>query len=212
MSVNLKVYDIKAQEVGSVKLSDSVFAADYNEPLIHQVVVAYLANQRQGTKRTLNRGEVRGRAAKPWRQKHTGRARQGSRRSNLWIKGGMAFALRPRDFSQKINKTAKRSAFVSAISEKTRQKDVLVVDGFNFKDNKTKQMASVLEAFKLDKSVLIVLDKADKNVMLATRNIPNAQVVNYDLLNTYEVVSNNKLMFTKEAIKKLEEAYTDGNK
>ena len=211
MSVNLKVYDVKAQEVGSVKLNDSVFAADYNEPLIHQVIVAYLANQRQGTKRTLNRGEVRGRAAKPWRQKHTGRARHGSRRSNLWIKGGMAFALRPRDFSQKINKTAKRSAFVSAISEKTRQKDVLVVDGFNFKDNKTKQMASVLEAFKLDKSVLIVLDKADKNVMLATRNIPNAQVVNYDLLNTYEVVSNNKLMFTKEAIKKLEEAYTDGN-
>ena len=104
MAVNLKVYDMKAQEVGSVKLSDSVFAADYNEPLIHQVVVAYLANQRQGTKRTLNRGEVRGRAAKPWRQKHTGRARHGSRRSNLWIKGGMAFALRPRDFSQKINK------------------------------------------------------------------------------------------------------------
>lgn len=211
MSVNLKVYDVKAQEVGSIKLNDSVFAADYNEPLIHQVIVAYLANQRQGTKRTLNRGEVRGRAAKPWRQKHTGRARHGSRRSNLWIKGGMAFALRPRDFSQKINKTAKRSAFVSAISQKTRQNEVLVVDGFNFKDNKTKQMANVLKAFKLDKSVLIVLDKADKNVMLATRNIANAQVVNYDLLNTYEVVSNSKLMFTKEAIKKLEEAYTDGN-
>lgn len=211
MSVNLKVYDMKAQEVGSVKLSDSVFAADYNEPLIHQVVVAYLANQRQGTKRTLNRGEVRGRAAKPWRQKHTGRARQGSRRSNLWIKGGMAFALRPRDFSQKINKTAKRAAFVSAISQKARQKEVLVVDKFDFKDNKTKQMVAVLDAFKLDKSVLIVLDAANKNVMLASRNIKNAKVVNYDLLNTYEVVSNSKLMFTKDAIKKLEEAYTDGN-
>ena len=211
MSVNLKVYDMKAQEVGSVKLSDSVFAADYNEPLIHQVVVAYLANQRQGTKRTLNRGEVRGRAAKPWRQKHTGRARHGSRRSNLWIKGGMAFALRPRDFSQKINKTAKRAAFVSAISQKARQKEVLVVDKFDFKDNKTKQMVAVLDAFKLDKSVLIVLDAANKNVMLASRNIKNAKVVNYDLLNTYEVVSNSKLMFTKDAIKKLEEAYTDGN-
>ena len=211
MSVNLKVYDMKAQEVGSVKLSDSVFAADYNEPLIHQVVVAYLANQRQGTKRTLNRGEVRGRAAKPWRQKHTGRARHGSRRSNLWIKGGMAFALRPRDFSQKINKTAKRAAFVSAISQKARQKEIVVVDKFDFKNNKTKQMAAVMDAFKFEKSVLIVLDEANKNVMLASRNIPNAQVVNYDLLNTYEVVSTNKLMFTKEAIKKLEEAYTDGN-
>ncbi len=211
MSVNLKVYDMKAQEVGSVKLSDSVFAADYNEPLIHQVVVAYLANQRQGTKRTLNRGEVRGRAAKPWRQKHTGRARHGSRRSNLWIKGGMAFALRPRDFSQKINKTAKRNAFISAISQKARQNEVLVVDKFDFANNKTKQMVAVFDAFKLDKSVLIVLDAADKNVMLASRNIPNAQVVNYDLLNTYEVVSTNKLLFTKEAIKKLEEAYTDGN-
>lgn len=211
MAVNLKVYDMKAQEVGSVKLSDSVFAADYNEPLIHQVVVAYLANQRQGTKRTLNRGEVRGRAAKPWRQKHTGRARHGSRRSNLWIKGGMAFALRPRDFSQKINKTAKRAAFISAISEKARQKDILVVDKLDFKTNKTKQMVAVLEAFKLDKSVLIVLDAANKNVMLASRNIENAQVVNYDLLNTYEVVANQKLLFTKDAIKKLEEAYTDGN-
>ena len=211
MAVNLKVYDMKAQEVGSVKLSDSVFAADYNEPLIHQVVVAYLANQRQGTKRTLNRGEVRGRAAKPWRQKHTGRARQGSRRSNLWIKGGMAFALRPRDFSQKINKTAKRAAFISAISQKARQNEIIVVDKFDFKDNKTKQMANVLESFKLDKSVLIVLDAANKNVLLASRNIQNAQVVNYDLLNTYEVVANSKLMFTKDAIKKLEEAYTDGN-
>ena len=211
MSVNLKVYDMKAQEVGSVKLSDSVFAADYNEPLIHQVVVAYLANQRQGTKRTLNRGEVRGRAAKPWRQKHTGRARQGSRRSNLWIKGGMAFALRPRDFSQKINKTAKRAAFISAISQKARQNEIIVVDKFDFKDNKTKQMVNVLESFKLDKSVLIVLDAANKNVLLASRNIQNAQVVNYDLLNTYEVVANSKLMFTKDAIKKLEEAYTDGN-
>ncbi len=211
MSVNLKVYDMKAQEVGSVKLSDSVFAADYNEPLIHQVVVAYLANQRQGTKRTLNRGEVRGRAAKPWRQKHTGRARQGSRRSNLWIKGGMAFALRPRDFSQKINKTAKRAAFISAISQKARQNEIIVVDKFDFKDNKTKQMVKVLESFKLDKSVLIVLDAANKNVLLASRNIQNAQVVNYDLLNTYEVVANSKLMFTKDAIKKLEEAYTDGN-
>jgi large subunit ribosomal protein L4 len=211
MSANLKVYDMKANVVGSIKLSDAVFAVPYNESLIHQVVVAYLANQRQGTKRTLNRGEVRGRAAKPWKQKHTGRARHGSRRSNLWIKGGMAFALRPRDFSQKINKTAKRVAFLSALSAKAEQNDIVVVDNLNLKSNKTKQMAEIFEAFKFDKSVLIVLDEANKNVMLASRNIKNAEVVNYDLLNTYQVVSKNKIMITKEAIKKLEEAYTDGN-
>ena len=187
MSVTTKVYDMKAQEVGSIKLSDAVFKAPYNEALIHQVVVAYLANQRQGTKSTLNRGEVRGRARKPWRQKHTGRARQGSRRGPQWIKGGMAFALKPRDFSQKVNKTAKRIAFCSALSEKLAQKEITVVDKFTFKTNKTKQM-------------------------LACRNLPKVSVVNYDLLNTYEVVANNRILFTQNAIKKLEEAYTDGSK
>ena len=211
MSVKTKVYDQEAKEVGSMTLSDAVFAVPYNEPLIHQVVVAYLANQRQGTKRTLNRGEVRGRAKKPWRQKHTGRARHGSRRSNLWIKGGMAFALRPRDFSQKINKTARKVAFCSALSAKVEQKDVVVVDKFGFETNKTKQMAKVLENFKFDKTVLVVIDSADKNVILASQNIPNVEVVNVDLINTYQVVVANKVMFTKEAVKKLEEAYTDGS-
>lgn len=212
MSVTTKVYDMKAQEVGSIKLSDAVFGAAYNEPLIHQVVVAYLANQRQGTKRTLNRGEIRGRAKKPWRQKHTGRARQGSRRGPQWIKGGMAFALRPRDFSQKINKTAKKIAFCSALSAKLTQNEITVVDKLAFETNKTKQMINVLNAFKFDKSVVIVLAEANENVMLASRNIPNVQVVNYDLLNTYEVVANSKVLFTQDAIKKLEEAYTDGSK
>ena len=212
MSVTTKVYDMKAQEVGSIKLSDAVFKAPYNEALIHQVVVAYLANQRQGTKSTLNRGEVRGRARKPWRQKHTGRARQGSRRGPQWIKGGMAFALKPRDFSQKVNKTAKRIAFCSALSEKLAQKEITVVDKFTFKTNKTKQMVKVLEAFKFDKSVLVVLDEPNENVMLACRNLPKVSVVNYDLLNTYEVVANNRILFTQNAIKKLEEAYTDGSK
>ena len=207
MSVNLKVYDMKAQEVGSVKLSDSVFAADYNEPLIHQVVVAYLANQRQGTKRTLNRGEVRGRAAKPWRQKHTGRARQGSRRSNLWIKGGMAFALKPRDFSQKVNKSARRAAFCSAISTKLAQNDIFVVDEFKLDSHKTKNMKQIIDNFKFEKSVLVVLDEPNENVLIASANIPGVSVVNCNLLNTYEIVSNNKLLITKKAIKSIEEAY-----
>jgi len=212
MSVTTKVYDMKAEEVGSIKLSDAVFAVPYNESLIHQIVVAYLANQRQGTKCTLNRGEVRGRAKKPWKQKHTGRARQGSRRGPQWIKGGMAFALKPRDFSQKINKTAKKVAFCSALSEKLAQKDVRIIDKITFRTNKTKQMVKVLDAFKLEKSVLVVLDEANEKVSLASRNIPNLNVVNWDLLNTYEIVSTDKIMFTQEAIKKLEEAYTDGSK
>ena len=210
--MNVKIYNTLGQENGSLKLNENVFNQEYNEPLIHQVVVAYLSNQRQGTKSTLNRGEIRGRAAKPWRQKGTGRARQGSRRGPHWIKGGMAFALKPRDFSQKVNKTAKRTAFLSALSEKVAQKDIRVVDKFTLKTNKTKQMIKVLEAFKLDKSVLIVLDDANEKVVLSSRNLPKISVINWDLLHTYALVVNDKVMFTQGAIKKLEEAYSDGSK
>ncbi len=207
-----KVYDIKANPVGSIKLAEEVFAVPYNESLIHQVVTAYLANQRQGSKYTLSRSEVRGRAAKPWRQKHTGRARQGSRRGPQWTKGGMAFALRPRDFEQKINKTARRAAFKSALSEKLNKDDVRVIEKFEIDTHKTKQMTAVLDHFKFDKSVLIVLDDANQNVLLASQNIAKISVVNWELLNTYQVVSSDKVMITKEAIKKIEEAYTDGSK
>jgi len=204
-----KVYNLKAAEVGTVKLNDQVFGAPYNEPLIHQVVVAFLANQRQGTKSTLNRGEVRGRAKKPWKQKHTGNARQGSRRGPQWIKGGLAFAIKPRDFSQKINKSTRRSAFCSAISAKLNQKDLFVVEDMNLNTYKTKEMVAVLGNFKFEKSVLVVLDTPNENVMKACANIPNVSVVNCDLLNTYEIASSDKLMITKNAIKSIEEAYTE---
>ncbi len=206
---NTKVYNLEGTAVGTLKLDDKVFGVPFNEPLIHQVVVAYLANQRQGTKSTLSRSEVRGHAKKPWRQKHTGHARQGSRRSPQWIKGGMAFALKPRDFGHKVNKTTRRSAFRSAISAKLEQKDLFVVEDMNLKTHKTKAMVEVLENFKFKKSVLVVLDSPNDNVMMACANLPNVSVVNYDLLNTYQIASTDKLLITKQAIKSIEEAYTE---
>ena len=201
------VYNTQAKEVEKLNLDDKVFGVEYNEPLIHQVVVAYLANQRQGTKSTLSRSEVKGRAKKPWRQKGTGNARQGSRRGPQWIKGGLAFAIKPRDFSQKINKTARRSAFCSAISAKLAQNDIFVVDELKLDTHKTKAMKGIIDNFKFGKSVLVVLDESNENVQIASANLPNVQVVNCNLLNTYEIVSKDKLLITKKAIKSIEEAY-----
>ena len=207
-----KVYNLQAGEVGSIKLNDSVFAAEYNEPLIHQAVVTYLNNQRQGTKANLSRAEVKGRAKKPWRQKGTGHARQGSRRSPQWTKGGVAFALKPRDFSQKMNKTAKRVAFCSAISAKLAQKDILVVENLDIADHKTKNVQAILDAFKLDKSVLFVVAEPNANLIKSSANIARVSVENCSLLNVYEIVNANKILITKPAIKSIEEAYADGSK
>ncbi len=204
-----KVYNLQAVEVGNVKLDDAVFGAEFNEALIHQVVTAYLNNQRQGTKSTLSRSEVRGRAKKPWRQKGTGHARQGSRRGPQWTKGGLAFALKPRDFSQKVNKSAKRAAFKSAISTKLARGDVFVVENFEIADHKTKTMKAVLDAFKCNKSVLVVLDAANENVMKASGNLSKVLVENFSLLNVYQIVNADKILITKQAIKSIEEAYTE---
>ena len=204
-----KVYNLQAVEVGNVKLNDTVFGAEYNEALIHQVVVAYLNNQRQGTKGTLSRSEVKGRAKKPWRQKGTGHARQGSRRGPQWTKGGLAFALKPRDYNQKVNKTAKRVAFRSAISAKLNKGDIFVVEDFNLVDHKTKNMQAILDAFKFGKSVLVVLDQANESVMKASANIARVTVENFSLLNVYQIVSADKILITKQAIKSIEEAYTE---
>lgn len=204
-----KVYNLQAVEVGNVKLDDAVFAREYNEPLIHQAVVAYLNNQRQGTKANLSRSEVRGRAKKPWRQKGTGHARQGSRRGPQWTKGGLAFALKPRDFSQKLNKSAKRAAFCSAISQKLADKDVFVVENFDLKDHKTKTMQAVLDAFKCEKSVLVVLDQPNENVMRASGNLSKVLVENFSLINVYQIICADKILITKQAVKSIEEAYTE---
>ena len=201
-----KVYNIKGEHVGDITLKDEVFAVPYNEAVIHQVVVATLANGRQGTKSTLTRSEVRGGGRKPWRQKGTGNARQGSIRAPQWIKGGVVFAPKPRDFSKKVNKKVKELAFMSAISTRLEEKNVIVLDDLSI-NAKTKEMVNVLENLKVEKSVVVVTDGANENVVLAGRNIPNVTVSNADNLSTYEIVSNEKLIITKSAIKKIEEAY-----
>ncbi|MGD9901125.1 MAG: 50S ribosomal protein L4 [Spirochaetales bacterium] len=205
----VKVYNMQAEEAGSLTLKKEVFEADYNEPLIHEVVVAYLANQRQGTKSTLTRSEVRGHAKKPWRQKGTGRARQGSTKGPQWTGGGIVFAPKPRDFSKKVNKTAKRVAFVSALSAKLAAKELFVLDEIKFDAAKTKLMQAMLDAFKFNKRTLIVLKDKDENVLRAASNIQNVEVTLADLLNTYEVVSNTNLVMTKDAVKSIEEAYKE---
>ena len=204
----VKVYNTKAEVVGQTTLSDEVFGCEYNEALIHQVVVAYNNNQRQGTKSALLRSEVRGHAKKPWRQKGTGRARQGSSKSAQWKGGGIIFAPKPRDFSQKVNKSMKVAAFKSAISAKLADSEVVVLDAINLEQPKTKLVQEILNNFKVDgKNVMFVLKEKDATVLRASNNIPNLKVTYADVLGTYDIVANSKLYITKDAIKKLEEAY-----
>lgn len=207
MSMKVKVYDKNANVVGSMQLKSEVFEREYNESLIHQVVVAQLANKRQGTKSTLTRSEVRGGGAKPWRQKGTGRARQGSIRSPQWIKGGVVFAPKPRDFSQKINKKMKKAALVSALSKKLADGDILVIDSFAIEEAKTKNIAAILKAFGFDKKTLFVLENDDENVLRASKNIEELTTLNVDSINVYDLVCNAKCVISKEAIKKIQEVY-----
>ncbi len=204
----IKVYNTKAEVVGQTTLSDEVFGCEYNEPLIHQVIVAYNNNQRQGTKSTLLRSEVRGHAKKPWRQKGTGRARQGSTKSAQWKGGGIIFAPKPRDFSQKINKKMKVAAFKSAISAKLADSEIIVLDKLEVEEPKTKLFKEIMNNFEIgNKNVMFVLAEKNDNVMRASNNIENAHITYADVLGTYDIVSNSKLYITKDAIKKIEEAY-----
>ena len=202
-----KLLNILGQECGTIKLNDSVFKAEYKEALIHQVVVAHLANLRQGTKSTLSRSEVRGHAKKPWRQKGTGRARQGSTKAPQWRGGGVAFAPKPRDFSKKVNKEAKRVAFRSAISTKLADKELIVLDNLDIKDAKTKTMVEVLNNLKVDRTAVIVTKDANENVLRASGNLQSVEVVNASLLSVYDIVKCDKLVVTADAIKSIEEAY-----
>ncbi|MDE6676278.1 MAG: 50S ribosomal protein L4 [Clostridia bacterium] len=203
----VKVYNMKGEEVGNINLSDKVFGAEYNEPLIHQAVVTYLCNQRQGTKSTLTRTEVRGGGAKPWRQKGTGRARQGSIRAPQWIKGGVVFAPKPRDFSKKMNASAKRGALLSALSKKVADGELLVVDEVKVTAPKTKEMEAFRKALKLDKRAVLVMDEPNQDVILAARNLETLSTISVSEINTYEIVSNAVVVLTKGSVKKLEEVY-----
>ena len=204
--MELKVMNKAGKEVGKVELNDELFNIEYNEALIHQIVVAQLANRRQGTKCTLTRAEVRGGGIKPYRQKGTGRARQGSIRAPQFIKGGVVFAPKPRDFSKKTNKFARRLALLSALSEKIRQNEVTIIDNLELKEVKTKEVAAVLKALNLNKTTLIVTAEKDELVLRASGNLEKVEVTTADLINVYEVVKNNDCLFTKAAIEKIEEA------
>ncbi len=204
---NIKVYKQTGAEAGTMTLNDSVFGVEFNEALVHQVVVAQMNNKRQGTKSTLTRTEVRGGGIKPWRQKGTGRARQGSIRAPQWTGGGVVFAPKPRDFSQKINKQMKRGALCCALSGKVADEGFVVVDEIKLAEAKTKEMVKVLDALKIDKRVLLVVTDADEAVVRAANNIPTVTTINTSLINVYDVMANEKLVITKEAVKKIEEAY-----
>ena len=198
---------MKKEAVDTIELNDMVFGVEYNESLVHQVVVALHNNARQGTKSTLTRSEVTGSKKKLYRQKGTGGARHDEKSAPQFVGGGVVFAPKPRDFSQKINKKMRDIAFASAMSEKIRQEQVVIVDDINFADAKTKAASEFLKTFGLSKRTIIVTDGKNENVIKATGNIQKVSCVDAALLNVAEVVENTYLVFTKNAIKKLEEAY-----
>lgn len=206
--MEVKVLNTAGSEVGKLELAETVFGCEYNEALIHQVVVAYLANQRQGTKSALTRTEVRGGGIKPWRQKGTGRARQGSIRAPQWIKGGVVFAPKPRDFSKKVNKKMKAQAFRSAISYKVANNEIVVVDEVKLAAAKTKLVANMLKALNCDKKTLLIVSGDATDVVRAGANIPNLTVVDAALANVYQIVANVNVIATEGAIKQIEEAYS----
>ncbi len=198
---------MNGKETGVMELQAGLFDMEFKEDLIHQAVVTRLANERQGTKSTLTRSEVRGGGKKPWRQKGTGNARQGSTRSPQWIKGGVVFAPKSRDFSKKMNVTAKRVALFSALSQKIRDDEVMVVDALTVKEGKTKEMVAFLKALNLDKTVLLVMADGDMLVRRAAANIGEITTMPVELINCYDVVKNVKVVFAKEALEKLQSNY-----
>ena len=205
--MEMKVVNSSGKKVGTIELVAAVFGQEYNEALIHQVVVAQLANKRQGTKSTLTRAEVRGGGIKPWRQKGTGRARQGSIRAPQWIKGGVVFAPKPRDFSQKINQKMKVAALKSALSEKVRDNEITIINEVKAENGKTKEIATILKNLKMDKKVLLVVGEHDELVIRACRNIQNVTLINASLINVYDVVANANCIMTQDAVKKIQEVY-----
>ncbi len=203
--MELKVFKTTGEEAGVISVSDAVFGAEYNEALIHQVVVAQLANKRQGTKSSLTRTEVRGGGIKPWRQKGTGRARQGSIRAPQWRHGGVVFAPKPRDFSKKINKRMKTQAFVSALSQKVRQNEIFVLESLELAEAKTRLMAEICNKLDAGKKAMFVITGENNNVVLATRNMPQAEVCQAELVSVTDLVRCNKVFLTVDAVKLIEE-------
>ncbi len=203
---NVAVMNMNGENVGSIELNDAVFGIEANEHVMHLAVVQYLANQRQGTQSAKTRAEVRGGGRKPWRQKGTGRARQGSTRSPQWTGGGVVFAPKPRDYSFKLNKKVKRLALQSALSCKVAENKMIVLDELTLNEIKTKEMVKVLENIKCGKA-LIVMDSSNKNVILSARNIPDVKTASVNTINVYDLLKYNTLVVTKDAVAKIEEVY-----
>ncbi len=203
----IKIYKQDGSSAGTMELDDTVFGAEYNEPLIHQVVVAQMAAARQGTKSTLTRTEVRGGGKKPWRQKGTGNARQGSIRAPQWKGGGVVFAPKPRCFRKKVNKLVRINAITSALSAKLADGNLIVVDKLEL-EPKTKNMVAVLKALKIENRVLLVLPEGSDNALRAAHNIQNVRTAASEQLNVYDVVANAVMLTTVDAIKAIEQKYT----
>jgi len=201
------VYNMNGEVVGDIELNDNIFAIDINENAIHAMVVNQLANKRQGTQSTKTISEVRGGGAKPWRQKGTGRARQGSIRSAQWVKGGIALGPKPRDYSYTIPKKVKRLALKSALSSKLQENGIIVLDELKFDGIKTKQMVNVLNKLEIDDSSLIVLANKDEAVEKSARNLAGVKTAFVNTINVYDILKYDKFIITKDAVSKVEEVY-----
>ena len=203
---NVSVYNMEGKEVGKMDLSDAVFGVEVNEHLVHLAVVQQLANNRQGTQKAKTRGEVSGGGRKPWRQKGTGHARQGSTRSPQWKGGGVVFAPVPRDYSFKLNKKEKRAALKSALTSRVQEDKFLVLDELKFDEVKTKKFAEVLNNLKVSKAIVVLADD-DQNVVLSARNIPDVITASINTINTYDIMKYSTVIATKDAVAKIEEVY-----
>ena len=201
------VLNIKGEKVKDITLAKEVFGIEPNDVVIYDAIRLANSNARQGTHSVKSRAEVSGGGRKPWRQKGTGRARQGSIRAPQWIKGGVVFAPKPRDFSQKINQKMKVAALKSALSQKVRDDEIIVINEIKAENGKTKEIATVLKNLKMEKRVLLVVGERDELVIRACRNIENVTLINASLINVYDVVANANCIMTKDAIKKIEEVY-----
>ncbi|MCM1989646.1 50S ribosomal protein L4 [Oceanirhabdus seepicola] len=203
---SVAVYDRLAKKVGEIELSDKVFGVEVNKDVMHQVVVAQLANKRQGTQSAKTRSEVRGGGRKPWRQKGTGNARQGSIRAAQWIKGGVVFAPKPRSYRQSVLKKVRRLAITSALSSKVLDNNLIVLDSLNLEAPKTKEMVMTINAFE-SKKTLIVVTEGNENAYKSARNIPGVQVIPVNNINVYDILKYENFMITKDAVAKIEEVY-----
>ena len=201
------LYNTDGKQVGDIELNESVFGAEIRPDVMHEVVVNYLANQRQGTQSTKTRTEVRGGGIKPWRQKGTGRARQGSIRAPQWVGGGVALGPKPRDYRYNVNKKVRRLALKSALSSKVVDGDIIVLEDLKLDSIKTKEMATILNNLGVNEKALIVLLENDKNVVLSARNIEGVATTFVGAINTYEVLKYTKFIIVKDAVAKLEEVY-----